>query len=378
VTVSGTGFTGATSVTFNGTTASFVEVSDLEITATVPAGATTGPIAVTTIAGTGTSAGSFTVVAAPVVTSFTPTSGPVGTDVTISGTGFTGATSVTFNGTTASFVEVSDLEITASVPAGATSGLIAVTTAGGTGTSTGTFTVVAAPVLTSFTPTSGPVGTGVTISGTGFTGATSVTFNGTSASFVEVSDVEITTTVPAGATTGPVFVTNPAGTGASAAHFTVIVPECSNGLDDDGDGLTDHPDDPGCADATDLSEHAPSLACDDGVDGDGDGSADFPSDPGCQSPTSSLENPKCQDGIDNEGDGKIDFDGGASVNGGIPLAPPDPHCPVAFRNSESKQGCGLGFEIALLLPPLLALRRRRERARSARGRADSLAPGPQA
>jgi hypothetical protein len=198
-------------------------------------------------------------------------------------------------------------------------------------------------VVTSFTPTSGSVGTDVTISGTGFSGATSVTFNGTSASFLEVLDVEITATVPAGATSGPIAVTTAAGTGTSAASFTVIVTECSNGLDDDGDGLTDHP-----------------------------------SDPGCQSPTSSLENPKCQDGIDNDGDGTIDFDGGASVNGGIPLAPPDPQCTVAFRNSEKKNSCGLGFEIAFLLPPLLALRRRRGRARSARGRADSLAPGPQA
>ena len=69
----------------------------------------------------------------------------------------------------------------------------------------------------------------------------------------------------------------------------------------------------------------------------------------------------------------IDFDGGASLNGGTPLTAPDPHCPVAHRDAERKGSCGLGFELALLLPPLLALRRRRERAR----RAGRLSGGPQ-
>jgi hypothetical protein len=214
----------------------------------------------------------------------------------------------------------------------------------------------------------------VTISGTGFSGAASVTFNGTSGSFVEVSNLEIAATVPAGATSGPIAVTTAAGTGASTASFTVIVPDCANGLDDDGDGFTDDPDDPGCADATDLSERSPTLVCDDGVDGDGDGFVDFPADPGCHSPTSPLENPKCQDGVDNDADGRIDFDGGASLNGGTPLTTPDPQCPTAYRDSEVKPSCGLGFEVALLLPPLMALRRRRRRARCAR----AVAGGPEA
>ncbi len=331
VTITGTGFTGASTVAFNGTSApGFVVDSSTQIHVNVPAGATTGPIAVTSPAGTGTSAASFTVLDTPVVTSFTPTSGPVGTAVTVNGTGFTGASLVTFNGTSASFLEVSDAELTATVPTGATSGPIAVTTAAGTGTSAGSFTVVLAPVVTSFTPTSGPVGTAVTVNGTGFTGASLVTFNGTSASFLEVSDAELTATVPTGASSGPIAVTTAAGTGTSAAGFTVIVTACSNGLDDDGDGLADHP-----------------------------------SDPGCQGPMSSLENPRCQDGVDNDGDGKIDFDGGASLNGGTPLTPPDPHCPTAYRNFEAKASCGLGFEVALLLPPLMALRRRKGRARCA-------------
>jgi len=78
-----------------------------------------------------------------------------------------------------------------------------------------------APTVSSFTPTSGPAGTSVTITGSGFTGATAVTFNGTAATFTVNSGTQITATVPTGATTGRIAVTTPAGTGASTSSFTV-------------------------------------------------------------------------------------------------------------------------------------------------------------
>ncbi len=87
-------------------------------------------------------------------------------------------------------------------------------TAGGTGP----------PTITSFDPTSGPVGTSVTINGTNFTGATAVTFNTAGASFTVTSATAIQATVPAGATTGPLSVTTPGGTATSANAFTVKVP----------------------------------------------------------------------------------------------------------------------------------------------------------
>ena len=122
---------------------------------------------------------------APTISGFSPASGPAGSTVTISGSGFTGATAVAFNGTSAaSYTVKSDTQITATVPAGATTGPVSVTAPGGTATSTASFTVTAtppAPAISGFSPASGPAGSTVTISGSGFTGATAVAFNGTSA-----------------------------------------------------------------------------------------------------------------------------------------------------------------------------------------------------
>ena len=155
------------------------------------------------------------------MTSFTPTSGIVGSAVTISGNGFTGATAVSFNGTSATFSVVNDTTITTSVPAGATTGPLTVSTPGGPAVSATDFAVIVTPVPSSFLPTSGAVGSTVTISGTGFTGTTAVGFNGTSATFSVVNDTSISATVPTGATSGSISVTNPAGTGTTVGTFTV-------------------------------------------------------------------------------------------------------------------------------------------------------------
>jgi prepilin-type N-terminal cleavage/methylation domain-containing protein len=92
---------------------------------------------------------------APTITSFAPPSGPVGTSVTVIGTAFGGATIVSFNGTAATTynVDSSGTHITATVPTGATSGAISVTTPGGTATSTASFTVTASPTKYTLTVT---------------------------------------------------------------------------------------------------------------------------------------------------------------------------------------------------------------------------------
>jgi hypothetical protein len=140
VTITGAALTGATSVKVNGFAAAFHVDSSTQLTATIPANATTGALSVATPGGTATSATSFTV--APRITSFTPAHGEVGASVTINGANFTAVTSVTFKGVSASYVVNSAAKITATVPAGATTGKIVVTTtAAGTATSTGNFTI---------------------------------------------------------------------------------------------------------------------------------------------------------------------------------------------------------------------------------------------
>jgi uncharacterized protein (TIGR03437 family) len=88
---------------------------------------------------------------------------------------------VAFNGVTAEFSVVSQTQITATVPVGASSGAVVVTTPGGTARASTEFVVPPSPVFTGLFPALGAVGGSVTIAGVGFGGATAVTFNGTPA-----------------------------------------------------------------------------------------------------------------------------------------------------------------------------------------------------
>ncbi|MCA9526745.1 MAG: hypothetical protein KC549_10685, partial [Myxococcales bacterium] len=85
---------------------------------------------------------------------------------------------------------------------------------------------------------------------------------------------------------------------------------CANGRDDDGDGVTDFPEEPGCDSPSDDDEADPALpqACSNGVDDDGDGAIDFPADDRCTFAADPFEGPDCRDGIDNDGDGTLDYD----------------------------------------------------------------------
>src|SRR5262252_2563325 len=85
----------------------------------------------------------------------------------------------------------------------------------------GVLGAAAAPVLSSFSPASGTIGAAVTITGSGFAGATKVTFNAVTSQFTVNSASKITATVPVSASTGPIAVTTPAGTSSSATNFTV-------------------------------------------------------------------------------------------------------------------------------------------------------------
>jgi uncharacterized repeat protein (TIGR03803 family) len=148
-------------------------------------------------------------------------SAKVGATVELLGQGFTGTTGVLFNGTPAlSFTVVSDTYLTVTVPNGATDGPISIETPGGTLVTNHAFILV--PVIKTLNPSSGKVGSQVTIGGSSFTGATKVVFGGgKSATFTVNSDSQITATVPTGAKTGKIQVTTPGGTASSPTSFTV-------------------------------------------------------------------------------------------------------------------------------------------------------------
>ncbi len=150
-----------------------------------------------------------------------PTSGKVGKSIGILGQGFSNATGVSFNGTAATtFKASSDTYMTATVPAGATTGIVTVLIPSGNLKSKINFRVN--PQVKSFTPTSGPVGTPVTITGVSLTQTSKVTFGGVKATTVVVnSDTKVTANVPTGAKTGKIGITTPGGTATSSAVFTV-------------------------------------------------------------------------------------------------------------------------------------------------------------
>jgi uncharacterized repeat protein (TIGR03803 family) len=135
----GNGFTGTTQVQFNGTTASFRVLSDTYLTATVPSGET-GFVTVTTSSGRLLSNKVYRVT--PKITSIAPASGTVGTSVVIKGTGLIQATTITLGGVKVNaFTVNSDQQVTFTVPTGAKTGKVVLTTPGGKATSSSVFTV---------------------------------------------------------------------------------------------------------------------------------------------------------------------------------------------------------------------------------------------
>lgn len=167
VNIIGANFSGATSVSFGGTEASsFNVVSPTSIIAIVASGSS-GSVSVTTPGGTGTKLG-FSFVPAPTITSFTPLNAGAGTDVVITGTNFNSTISVSFGGVDASyFVINSTTTITARISTTGASGNIIVTSVGGSAIISG-FNFIPTPLITSFEPQSGFVGTEVIITGDNF------------------------------------------------------------------------------------------------------------------------------------------------------------------------------------------------------------------
>ena len=138
---------------------------------------------------------------------------------------------------------------------------------------------------------------------------------------------------------------------APAGIAVVPPPACSDGIDNDGDGLVDYPADPGCWSPDDPWE---TVDCSDGIDNDGDGLIDWDPngvgpDPSCSGAQFGVEQTECSDGADNDGDGLIDL--------------ADPQCMAPSAGREAPLGCGLlGIEVVVVAGWAVGRKARRARA----------------
>ncbi len=199
ITITGSGFSDQT-VAFNGVPATITSLTPTTISVQVPVGATTGQLTVTSGSVT-KSAGTFYVIV-PGPSTFAPSSGVVGTQVTISGSNFEGA-QVSFGGVPATILSTTPVSLTVVVPPTALTGSVVIYSGQQTQT-LGTFTVT--PNVSGFLPVSGLPGTAVAISGGGLA-SPSATINGIPAPVLSSAPDQLVVSVPGGATSGPLAVT---------------------------------------------------------------------------------------------------------------------------------------------------------------------------
>jgi hypothetical protein len=200
--------------------------TDTAITVQVPAGVSYGNLLLQVyISGVGSDQANFKVIEPPrppTVTGAAPATGFPGTSVTLTGTNLEIINQVKFGSVVAVFTSTST-SLTTTVPDAAVAGSQLITVSGPGGSATASFNVNLAPEITSFTPTTAAAGATVTVTGKRFTGASAVKIGSTNTTFTIVSGTQITFTIPAGAVSGLINITNPNGTGSSGSPLTVLV-----------------------------------------------------------------------------------------------------------------------------------------------------------
>jgi len=236
VTVKGNGFTGSNLGWVGlGKNAAVSVLSDTQLQVTVPAGATSGAIGIFNPSFAAFSATAFTVANAaavvpqPGIQNFAPSSGAAGTVVTLNGNGFTGLTHAWLGNARAIPVRVlNDGQAQLTIPADATTGAIGLFNAAHAAFTASSFSVTSSaavyrqPGIQNFAPSAGPVGTVVTLNGTGFSGANLAWIGNAKNGTVRVlSDSQVQVTIPAGATTGAIGIFNPSFVAFTATSFSV-------------------------------------------------------------------------------------------------------------------------------------------------------------
>jgi hypothetical protein len=226
VTITGTNLTGTTAVRFATKLATGVTVvSPTQVTAVSPSGSGAVDVTLTTPGGTSNPI-AFFYVGAPFKASLSAGAGPSagGNTITLTGTGLSTATSVSFGANSATPTVVSDSLISVTVPAG-TAGTVGVTVTTAGGSNNGlSYTYIDVPTIATVAPNSGPAsgGTAVTITGTNLGSASSVTFDGVPAPFAVVNSTTLSAVTPAGTGAVDVVVSNPAGSDTEVAGFTYL------------------------------------------------------------------------------------------------------------------------------------------------------------
>jgi hypothetical protein len=227
ITITGSNFGSAqvsSTVTFNGVAASPTSWNSGSIIVSVPSGATSGPVVVN-VNGVSSNGAQFIVPRNLQITGLSQTAGAVGAVITISGSSFgatQGASIVKFGSTVATPVSWSDSSISAPVPMGATTGLIAVTV--GRSSAWAWFSIVPGPIISNLSPALAAIGSSVTITGANFgstQGSSTVSFNGVSGLPTSWTSSSIVVSVPPGATTGLVT-TNVAGAQSAGALLVAV------------------------------------------------------------------------------------------------------------------------------------------------------------
>ncbi|MER6127040.1 IPT/TIG domain-containing protein [Streptomyces sp. NPDC001795] len=238
LTVVGTGLSTASKVNFGNKSATATVVSATQVTCTIPS-LCAGQYNVNVSVGTTTTNSlPFFYAATPAVASVSPSTGPgTPTPITINGSGFLNTSAVTFGaiGAGTAVTVVNDGQITVTPPAhGTFTGSldtvdVTVTTPGGTSAVSlaDQFTYYAAPAVSGISPTSGPAGTNVTVTGSNLDSVSDVTFTLTTggtpisaSSFTSVSATQLIAVVPAGLTAASIYdiqVVTPGGTSPAVA-----------------------------------------------------------------------------------------------------------------------------------------------------------------
>lgn len=235
VTITGTNFSDVASensVEFAGVSANIISSTTTSIVVEVPTATITGAITVTTNSLTATSTTNFVI--PPTVSSIEPMTGTTGSEVEITGTAFSpnvSDNSVSFNGVQAVINEVSMTSMTVVVPEAASTGKITIEVLGEIVESEDNYIV--APNIISFSPIEGPVGTEVTISGSGFSSTeaeNTVEFNGVAAVVTQATVNKLIVKVPEGASTGDLSV-RVGDITSSGDEFEVIIEALGFGSD---------------------------------------------------------------------------------------------------------------------------------------------------